>query len=71
MGSVVDSVKELMERIHHLHEELDVPILIDEYIEGREIYSAIIGNRPPEALPLVHRREYQARCGVMAARAAH
>src|SRR5207253_112472 len=52
-GSVVDSVKELMERIHHLHEELDVPILIEEYIEGREIYAAILGNRPPEALPLV------------------
>lgn len=53
VGSVVDSVKELMERIHHLHEELDVPILIEEYIEGREIYAAIIGNRPPEALPLI------------------
>ncbi|PYQ50166.1 MAG: D-alanine--D-alanine ligase [Acidobacteria bacterium] len=53
VGSVVDSVKELMERIHHLHEELDVPILIEEYIEGREIYAAILGNRPPEALPLV------------------
>jgi D-alanine-D-alanine ligase len=53
MGSVVDSVKELMERIHHLHEEFDVPILIEEYIEGREIYAAILGNRPPEALPLV------------------
>src|SRR5438477_3932417 len=52
-GSVVDSGKELMERIHHLHEELDVPILIEEYIEGREIYAAILGNRPPEALPLV------------------
>ena len=53
VGSVVDSVKELMERIHHLHEELDVPILIEEYIEGREIYAAILGNRPPEALPLI------------------
>ena len=51
--SVVHSVKELMDQIHALHEELDVPILIEEYIEGREIYAAIIGNRPPEALPLV------------------
>ncbi len=53
VDSVVESVKELMERIHALHEELDVPILIEEYIEGREIYAAILGNRPPEALPLV------------------
>ena len=51
--SVVESVKELMERIHHLHEELDSPILIEEYIEGREIYAAVLGNEPPEALPLV------------------
>src|SRR5438128_3235777 len=51
--SVVESVKELMERIHALHEELDVPIVIEEYIEGREIYAAILGNDPPEALPLI------------------
>lgn len=50
MGSVVDSVKELMERIHVLQEEFDVPILIEEYIEGREIYAAILGT---DALPLV------------------
>ena len=52
--SVVESVKELMERIHDLHEQFeDVPVLIEEYIEGREIYAAILGNDPPEALPLV------------------
>ncbi|HEY8130615.1 MAG TPA: ATP-grasp domain-containing protein [Thermoanaerobaculia bacterium] len=53
VDSVVESVKELMERIHALHEELDVPILIEEYIEGREIYAAILGNKPPESLPLI------------------
>ena len=53
MKSVVDSVKDLMERIHALHEELDCPVLIEEYIEGREIYGAILGNDPAEALPLV------------------
>ncbi|MEO8217819.1 MAG: D-alanine--D-alanine ligase [Acidobacteriota bacterium] len=52
-GSVVSSVKELMERIDYLHQELDVPVLIEEYIEGREIYAAVLGNESPEALPLV------------------
>lgn len=52
-GSVVDSVKELMERIHYIDEEFDSPALIEEYIEGREIYGAVIGNDNPEALPLV------------------
>jgi D-alanine-D-alanine ligase len=52
--SVVESVKELMERIHGLHEQFsDVPVLIEEYIEGREIYAGVLGNDPPEALPLV------------------
>ncbi len=51
--SVVDSVKDLMERIHLLEEQFDCPVLIEEYIEGREIYGAVLGNDPSEALPLV------------------
>lgn len=53
VGSVVSSIKELMERIHYIQEEFDSPALIEEYIEGREIYAAILGNDKPEALPLV------------------
>jgi D-alanine-D-alanine ligase len=52
-GSVVSSVKELMERIHYIQDTFDSPALIEEYIEGREIYAAILGNDKPEALPLV------------------
>jgi D-alanine-D-alanine ligase len=52
-ASVVESVKELMERIHYVHEQFDSPALIEEYIEGREIYAGILGSDKPEALPLV------------------
>jgi D-alanine-D-alanine ligase len=52
-GSVVGSIKELMERIHYIHEEFDSPALIEEYIEGREIYASVIGNGDPEVLPLI------------------
>jgi D-alanine-D-alanine ligase len=52
-GSVVGSVKELMERIHYIHEEFDSPALIEEYIEGREMYAAVLGNENPEVLPMV------------------
>ncbi|HZT72027.1 MAG TPA: ATP-grasp domain-containing protein [Terriglobales bacterium] len=52
-GSVVESVKELMERIHYIHEKFDSPALIEEYIPGREIYASIIGNGSPEVLPLI------------------
>ena len=51
--SVVSSIKELMERIAYIHDEFDSPALIEEYIEGREIYAAVIGNGKPEALPLI------------------
>lgn len=52
-ASVVSSVKDLLERISYVHEEFDCPALLEEYIEGREIYAAILGNDKPEALPLV------------------
>ena len=52
-GSVVSSIKDLFERISYIHDEFDSPALIEEYIEGREIYAALLGNDPPEALPLV------------------
>ena len=51
--SVVKSVKQLMERIQYIQEEFDSPALLEEYIEGREIYGAILGNRNPEVLPLI------------------
>jgi D-alanine-D-alanine ligase len=52
-SAVVGSIKELMERIDALHADLDSPVLIEEYIEGREIYAAVLGNDPMTALPLV------------------
>jgi D-alanine-D-alanine ligase len=52
-SSVVRSVKELMARIDYIHTEFDCAALIEEYIEGREIYVGVVGNDQPEALPLV------------------
>jgi D-alanine-D-alanine ligase len=52
--ALVGSVKELMERIEYVQEEFDCPALIEEYIEGREIYGAVLGSyERAEALPLV------------------
>ncbi len=52
-NAVVGSIKELMERIDTIHADLDTPVLIEEYVEGREFYVAVLGNDPPEALPIV------------------
>src|SRR6201986_3672899 len=53
-AAVVTSVKELMERVHYIQTEFDSPALIEEYIEGREIYAAVLGSsESADALPLV------------------
>jgi D-alanine-D-alanine ligase len=53
-ASVVTSIKELMERINYIQTEFDSPALIEEYIEGREIYAAVLGSyESAHALPLV------------------
>jgi len=52
--AVVGSVKELMERVEYIQNEFDSPALIEEYIEGREIYAAILGSyENAQTLPLV------------------
>jgi D-alanine-D-alanine ligase len=54
VGAVVNSIKELMERVEYIQNEFDSPALIEEYIEGREIYAGILGSyEQAEALPLV------------------
>ncbi len=52
--AVVDSVKELMERVQYIQDEFDSPAIIEEYIEGREIYAGILGSyESTQVLPLV------------------
>ncbi len=52
-SAVCQSIKELMERIDYIHAEFDTSALIEEYIEGRELYVGILGNEKPEVLPVV------------------
>jgi D-alanine-D-alanine ligase len=52
-SNVVTSIRELMERIDWLHANFDSPVLIEEFVEGREMYVGVIGNEHPEALPII------------------
>ena len=52
-NAVVSSIRELMERIDWLHTNFDSPVLIEEYVDGREMYVGVIGNDNPAALPVV------------------
>jgi D-alanine-D-alanine ligase len=52
-GAVVRGLREMMERVSMIQEKFDCPALIEEFIEGREIYVGVIGNDKPAALPVV------------------
>ncbi|HYQ92216.1 MAG TPA: D-alanine--D-alanine ligase, partial [Candidatus Competibacteraceae bacterium] len=51
--AIVTNVKALMERLSFIQTEFQAPALIEEFIEGREIYVGVLGGDKPEALPLV------------------
>jgi D-alanine-D-alanine ligase len=51
--SIVHNFKELMERISYIQTEFDAPALIEEFIDGREIYVSVLSGAKPEALPIV------------------
>jgi D-alanine-D-alanine ligase len=53
-GAVVKNIKEMMERVEYIQDEFDSPALIEEYIEGREIYAGVMGSyERSQVLPLV------------------
>lgn len=52
-GSVVHNIKELLERVSLLHEKFGGATLIEEFIEGREIYVGVLGNGKPQAFPIL------------------
>ena len=51
--SVVYNAEQLNERIIKTSEEYDPPILVEEFIEGRELHISVFGNDPPEVLPII------------------
>lgn len=52
-GSVVHHVKELLERISYIQHEFGGAALVEEFIDGREIYVGVLGNDRPEAFPVI------------------
>ena len=51
-ASVVEDVKQLTERIAFIHEQTHSDALVEEYIEGRELYVGVIGNDRLKVLPV-------------------
>ena len=52
-ASIVHDLKELFARIDSIQTEFGQPVLVEQYIEGREYYVGVLGNMEALALPPV------------------
>ncbi|MEX2525177.1 MAG: D-alanine--D-alanine ligase [Gammaproteobacteria bacterium] len=52
-ASVVNTEEKLLERVQYLHEKLETPVIAEEYIDGRELYVAVVGNLRLQVLPVL------------------
>jgi D-alanine-D-alanine ligase len=50
-SSLVDNTRDLMKRILSIHQKVKDAALVEEYIEGRELYVGCLGNNSPLCLP--------------------
>lgn len=51
-SSVVENDRDLMERVCFLHENMDQDALVEKFIEGRELYVSLLGNRKLQVFPI-------------------
>jgi D-alanine-D-alanine ligase len=51
-SSVVYNINELRKKVRYVVEQFDQPALVEEYIDGRELNVAVMGNRKPEVFPI-------------------
>jgi D-alanine-D-alanine ligase len=52
-ASVVRDLKQLLERMDALQSEFEQPVLVEEFVEGREFYVGVLGNANARALPVI------------------
>tara|TARA_Y100000780_G_scaffold232594_1_gene268557 strand:- start:227760 stop:228767 length:1008 start_codon:yes stop_codon:yes gene_type:complete len=50
-ASVVHNLQKLQERVDYIQNELAQDVLVEEFIEGKEIYVGVIGNKRLKVLP--------------------
>src|SRR5436309_13594871 len=51
-ASVVDSDEKLKERVAFIHESIGTAAIVEQYVEGRELYVGILGNQTLQAMPV-------------------
>lgn len=53
MHAVVRDYAQLQHRAERIFAEFRCPILVEEFIEGRELHVSVLGNNPPQVLPII------------------
>jgi D-alanine-D-alanine ligase len=48
----VDSDEKLQERVAFIHESIGTAAIVEQYIEGRELYVGILGNQALQSMPV-------------------
>jgi D-alanine-D-alanine ligase len=51
-ASVVEDESKLRERVQFIHDSVATDALVEEYVEGRELYCGVIGNQRVQVLPV-------------------
>jgi len=51
-ASVVDNEQKLRERVQFIHESISTDAIVEQYIEGRELYCGVLGNQRLQVLPV-------------------
>lgn len=51
-ASIVDDEKAMIERVRFIHENMKNDAIVEEYIDGRELYASVLGTRLIKILPL-------------------
>ena len=52
-ASVVEDDESLVERVRFIHDKFTQAAIVEELVEGRELYAGLIGNNKVQVLPLV------------------
>ncbi len=50
-ASVVEDERRLLERVQFIHESIGTDAIVEQYIEGRELYCCIVGNERLQVFP--------------------
>lgn len=51
-ASIVDSAEKLVERVGFIHKNVGTDAIAEQFIEGRELYACVVGNKQLQVLPI-------------------